>query len=345
MKKVALLGGSFDPIHHGHIAMAKAAKCQLGVDEVWFLVAKQANFKETQTSFDHRVKMVKLAISPYRRFKVCTIESKLTGISYTIDTMKLLIKEYPSVQFYFVIGGDQIANLDYWKNIEELRSMVQFVGIERRGFERKESMMMIEMDEINVSSSMIRANEGFVYAIPKVIEYATMHDLYLHQQLRTLMSEKRYEHSVRVATLCKELAIAHDVNPRNAYIAGLLHDACKQMPYAKAKAYISVLAPYLLNESAAIWHGPIGAYYAKAHFQITNNEIISSINHHVTGNGQSALSMIVYLADKLEPGRGYDTSKQIAVAKKSLRAAVKLVKEEQASYLKEELRQKEESKK
>lgn len=100
--RIALLGGSFDPIHEGHLRIAKTALAKLPIDEVWFLPCKDAPLKKgQQVAFHHRCAMVKLAIAPYRKMKLCTLEGELDGVSYTIRTIKELKKRFPHDTFFF----------------------------------------------------------------------------------------------------------------------------------------------------------------------------------------------------------------------------------------------------
>mgnify|MGYP003296844293 CR=1 FL=1 len=102
MMKVGLLGGSFDPIHNGHVEMAKEAYRQLGLDEVWFIPTADTPLKQRKlTCYEDRVEMIIRAIAPYRHFYVSRIEEHTDGKNYTIDTIRKLNKMYPDYTFYF----------------------------------------------------------------------------------------------------------------------------------------------------------------------------------------------------------------------------------------------------
>ncbi|MGL5977688.1 MAG: nicotinate (nicotinamide) nucleotide adenylyltransferase [Erysipelotrichaceae bacterium] len=336
--KIGILGGSFDPIHHGHLGIAKAAKKALRLDEVWFMPAKQAAFKMGSSPFSMRCDMVALAIKPYRKFHLCTIEGDLADTSYTVDTMSVLTKRHPEHQFYFIIGEDQVEKLDKWKDIERLRTMVTFVGFTRVSETlQRDDVVMVPIENIPVSSSQIRSNQKLNYVSPSVLAYSAKHGLYLEDRLQALMSPKRFAHSKRVAELCEELAIAHGMDEEQAYLAGLLHDVCKHMPYEKSKRWITFVDASLTYAAPALWHGPLGAYFLRKEFKIHDHAILQAVRYHVQGNPNTPLNCIVYLADKLERGRGYDTSKQIALAKQNLKQAFDVVKFEQLEYLKKEI--------
>ncbi|MGL5541324.1 MAG: nicotinate (nicotinamide) nucleotide adenylyltransferase [Erysipelotrichaceae bacterium] len=335
--KVGLLGGSFDPIHQGHLSIAKAAKAHLKLDEIWFLPAKQAAFKRESSPFEHRVAMVKLAIAPYRKYRVCTIEGELDTPSYTIDTIRVLKKRYPKVEFTFLIGQDQVEKLDQWKDIATLKTWIRFAAVARdaMGIQHPD-VQSIPMPVVAVSSTQIRSNAKLAYFPSALNAYASHQGLYLESRIKAMMTQKRFDHSKRVAILCKELAKSHGVDENLAYVSGLLHDVCKQMPYLQAQRWIALVEPALLDAPAALWHGPIGAMMIKRQFKIQDKALLYAVKMHVVGSTRSDLAMILYIADKIEPGRGYDTSKQIALAHRNLKEAFAVVKYEQLEYLKKE---------
>ncbi|EJW93246.1 putative nicotinate-nucleotide adenylyltransferase, partial [gut metagenome] len=131
-KKVALLGGSFDPIHNGHIAMAKAAIEQLQVDEVWFVLANHAPLKDFKpTSNEHRLAMLELVCQEHEQFKVCDLELHRKGTSYTIDTLHDLHQQYPDYEWFWILGADQQAQFEQWKDWQELLKLATFVVVDR----------------------------------------------------------------------------------------------------------------------------------------------------------------------------------------------------------------------
>ena len=132
--KIGLLGGTFDPIHNGHLAIAKTALKRLGLDQVWFIPSLKTPLKDRElTPFELRVIMMEKALRPYRKMKLCLIEKDLPTPSYTITTVKTLKKQYPEYDFVWIIGDDQYANLDQWKAVDELRRLVQFAVFSRQG--------------------------------------------------------------------------------------------------------------------------------------------------------------------------------------------------------------------
>ena len=166
--RIALLGGSFDPIHEGHLRIAKTALAKLPIDEVWFLPCKDAPLKKgQQVAFHHRCAMVKLAIAPYRKMKLCTLEGELDGVSYTIRTIKELKKRFPHDTFSFLIGDDQAAQFDKWKDSAQLKQEACFYVFSRHeDGQLPTGMKRVPMQLISVSSTEIRNGEK-KWALPK----------------------------------------------------------------------------------------------------------------------------------------------------------------------------------
>ncbi|MEK4230072.1 nicotinate-nucleotide adenylyltransferase [Solibacillus sp. FSL H8-0538] len=160
MKKVGILGGTFNPPHIGHLIMANEVYYALGLDEVRFMPNAKAPHKEAGHAVTNaqRMRMVELMTELYPQFKVEHFEMDRGGISYTYDTIVEMLKREPDVQFYFIIGGDMIDSLHTWYCIEELSKLVQFVGVKRPGTQGETSynVIMVEAPEINLSSSFIR---------------------------------------------------------------------------------------------------------------------------------------------------------------------------------------------
>lgn len=333
--KVAILGGSFDPIHAGHLQIAKHALRQLGVSEVWFLPSKDTPLKERKlSSFIDRCHMIRLAIAPYRRMKLCTLENERKGKSYTIDTIQVLKKRYPNVTFHLLIGDDQAKQFHFWKDANKLKEEVSVHVFSReKDIQLPEGLHRVYMPLISVSSTEIRQGKKLYYVSKRVHRYFGENALYLEEMLRQRMSEKRYVHSCSVAKLCQQLAKAHDADVKLAYLMGMAHDVCKQLPYAQAQIWMKYMEEEYLDEPAAIWHGYIGAYMSKHVLGIYNKQVCQAIYHHVKGDGHGIYDKILFVADKLDPLRGYPVDQQIALCMQDLHTGFMEVKKQQQAYL------------
>lgn len=187
MKKVGILGGTFDPPHYGHLIIANEALQHLQLDEIKFMPNQEPPHKErlSGATAEQRIQMLNLAISNNDVFSVETIEMEREGRSFTFDTIQLLQAKHPDLQFYFIIGADMVEYLPNWHRIDELVKMVQFVGVNRPSY-RTESdypIQHLEVPQIEISSSMIRERikmgRTVRYLLPEsVIEYIKEYQLY-----------------------------------------------------------------------------------------------------------------------------------------------------------------------
>lgn len=138
MERLAIMGGTFDPIHMGHLRMAYAVQQQLEFDRVVFLPAYIPPHKQTRSDFaswQDRLAMVELAVKAYEDFVVSSLEFDRGGISYTYDTVNYLQELWPDAEIYLIIGEDSLTQLYTWHRVPDLLRLVHFVAAERPGYE------------------------------------------------------------------------------------------------------------------------------------------------------------------------------------------------------------------
>lgn len=135
--KIGLFGGSFDPIHHGHLLAVTDALEQGGLDRVIVVPAAQAPLREaaTQTGADDRLAMVRLALAHEPRFEVSDWELRRGGVNYSVDTAAHFVGERPGHEWFWIIGEDQLGRLGQWREIGRLASLVTFLVLERPGYQ------------------------------------------------------------------------------------------------------------------------------------------------------------------------------------------------------------------
>lgn len=192
---IGIMGGTFDPIHIGHLIAAEQARDQAGLDEVWFMPAYRPPHKEAApiAAAAHRLEMVRLALSSAGpHFRLCKHEFEREGVSYTYHTAIELAGRHPSWRFSWIIGADMVQFLPQWYNIDKLIRIVSFIGLYRPGFESaalelpdsiRQAVRMTEMPALDISSTAIRsmAAEGrsIRYLVPDpVFEYIKENRLY-----------------------------------------------------------------------------------------------------------------------------------------------------------------------
>ena len=145
--------------------------------------------------------------------------------------------------------------------------------------------------------------------------------------LRKNMKQSRYDHSVSTAELCRELAECHHVDPKKAYMAGLLHDVCKFSDPQRNKEleeYLRCYDPEKLNGIEGAYHSWAARYYLREKVNYHDRDILNAIYHHTICSSRDKLSLILYIADKREPLRGIDDD-IVAIARKDLYRAYELL--------------------
>jgi nicotinate-nucleotide adenylyltransferase len=136
IERVGLFGGSFDPVHLGHLILAEAALEELRLDRIVFIPAAVSPFKTERppsASNDQRLLMLRKATAEESRFSVDERELHRSGPSYTIDTVRELLGDHPGVRFIYLIGADNLKELPKWHEIEELKNLVDFAVLDRGG--------------------------------------------------------------------------------------------------------------------------------------------------------------------------------------------------------------------
>jgi nicotinate-nucleotide adenylyltransferase len=196
--KIGILGGTFDPVHNGHLTIASEVKEKLGLKKVLFIPAGQPWQKSYRkiTPTGQRVKMVELAIAQVPEFELSYIEVDRPGSTYTVDTMAELSKKYDSEELYFIIGWDALLGAPYWKEPEKIIKLCYVVTVPRPGITPPyvaeldkvipgiaERLIMLESPLVDISSSDIRERvaKGRPYAdlVPKeVADYIKSNGLY-----------------------------------------------------------------------------------------------------------------------------------------------------------------------
>ncbi|MDD4979692.1 MAG: nicotinate-nucleotide adenylyltransferase [Candidatus Omnitrophica bacterium] len=176
--KIGILGGTFNPIHIGHLILAEEVREKLKLDKVIFVPAYLPPHKDNSdiACAATRLTMVKLAIKGNRHFLASDIEIKRDGRSYTIDTLRALKEIYPQDELYFIIGSDLLKYLKEWKDLDEIIKMVKFVVATRPGYPLEEipsHISTIPIRAVDVSGfevrQAIKEERSFRYLVPEAV--------------------------------------------------------------------------------------------------------------------------------------------------------------------------------
>jgi len=186
--KIGILGGTFNPIHIGHLILAEETREKIGLEKIIFIPAYLPPHKDNSDIAEarHRLAMVKLATSRNSNFFVSDLEIKRDGRSYTIDTIKELKVIYPQDDLYFIIGSDLLEYLDEWKDLNEILKLVKFIVATRPGYPLEKipsHIATIPIRAVDISGfeirKAIRENKSFRYLVADAVyDYINKKRLY-----------------------------------------------------------------------------------------------------------------------------------------------------------------------
>lgn len=190
--RIGVMGGTFDPIHHGHLVAASEAADALSLDEVIFVPTGQPGNKKAISSAEHRYLMTVIATAANPGFTVSRADIDRDGITYTIDTLTELSKERPNADLFFISGADAIAQILAWRKVEELWELAHFVAVTRPGHALNlpsvpnARISQLEIPALAISSTDVRnrsaAGKPIWYLVPDgVVQYIAKHRLYRGQ--------------------------------------------------------------------------------------------------------------------------------------------------------------------
>ena len=187
--KIGILGGTFNPIHNGHLILADEVRQKLKLDKIFFIPVYLPVHKEEKDLLAacDRIKMVKLAVKNNPYFAALDTEISRKGKSYTIDTLRALHKEYPQAdKFFFIVGSDSMSYLNSWKDINEVMKLAKFVVASRPNYPLKDvpkNILPVVIEPIDISGFRLRQrlknNESVRYYLPgEVYNYIQKKGLY-----------------------------------------------------------------------------------------------------------------------------------------------------------------------
>ena len=175
MKKIGIYGGTFDPIHHGHLILAREAAEEFGLEKIIFVPAAASPHKldRVATAPAIRLEMLRAAIDGEPRFAIDEIELRRPPPSYTIDTIEALRSLEAAASFFYLVGEDNVPRLTTWHRFTELREMVQFIVLDRSGVKLDHPYLAIRR-HLDISATDIRnrvaTGRSIRYLVPPAVE-------------------------------------------------------------------------------------------------------------------------------------------------------------------------------
>jgi len=194
--KLGLLGGTFDPVHMGHLILAENCLHACQLDALWFLPTGIPPHKDASqlTPGADRVAMLQLAVAGHPQFSVHTIECDRAGVAYTVDTLEQVHREHPQAELAFLIGGDSLCDLPNWRSPQRIAELAQLVAVNRGGNQRPpipenlaepvvSRIQQVSIPGIEISATEIRqrvrSGMSIRYLVPRAVEiYIEQHGLY-----------------------------------------------------------------------------------------------------------------------------------------------------------------------
>lgn len=367
-QRIGLFGGSFDPVHSGHIRLAQKVLDLGCVDRLYMIPTGNPPYKSCLAEPEDRWRMLVSACACDERLIPSRAELDRGGPVYAADTLKQFRQDHPKAGLFYIIGADALMNLHKWHRLDEVLSLCSFLVLPRNDSQpspaleseiqkltaRGARIRVLPVDCLPASSTQVRSllSAGRVpdsLDIP-VMEYCLCRGLYGSSaplehsgewisRLFSALKPGRFAHSLSVAYTAKRLAGLHGLDALKAEQAGLLHDCAKYIPLPRmqelAAAHSLTGDPDTLASSALL-HSIVGAYVAKEQYGMEDPDVLEAIRYHNTGYpGMSRLAVCVCLSDSIEPLRpSYPRLEEIRrLSETSLEKALLLSLESTAEYV------------
>ena len=337
----ALFGGTFDPIHNGHIVLARELAARLALDRVLIMptFVPPHKIKTQMASAVDRLEMCRLACEPYPELMVSDLEINRRGASFTVLTLEQLQRQFPDAELFLFVGADMFLTLASWYRFADIARMATLCAVPRDDVPAAELRAYADVlaaqgarcviEDIatpRISSTAIRqavrVGEALDGLVPSAVAtYIAEHQVYAEQReyrdteeqyrdiLRGRLTPKRYRHSLAVADQAEHLARKYGADPHKARTAGLLHDILKdtdgdsQLQIFKD---FGILLDAVEQQAPKLWHAHAGAVFLEHILGITDPDILLPIRYHTTGRaGMSVPEVVLYLADFTSADRDY----------------------------------------
>lgn len=340
--RMALLGGSFDPIHTGHLDLARAVARRLDLDRVVLMptAIPPHKLRSRMATGTDRLTMCRIATVGDPLFEVSDYEITHGGASFTVNTLEYLTALHPQTKWYLVVGADMFMTLSTWKRFEDIARMAVLCTAPRDDVtmaqlqEQADKLTamgakceLLDLPLMPVSSTDLRKaiqdGEPTGDWLPSTVaEYIREKNLYTESTendqmtdeqfieiIRGRLTEKRFHHSLEVAKEARRLAEKYGADPAKAYTAGLLHDIMKD---TDGKVQLQILNDFGIlqddveKQAPKLWHAHCGAVFLQYVLGIEDEEIITAVRYHTTARaGMTLFEKILYLADFTSADRDY----------------------------------------
>jgi nicotinate-nucleotide adenylyltransferase len=369
--KFAILGGSFNPVHIGHLFLADAALTALGYDRIILVPAHTSPFKPgiQGSSPKDRLDMLIASIPADSRLTIDDCEIRREGVSFTIDTVKDIIERYrPEGKPGLILGDDLARDFHKWRNAGEIAALADIIighrlSAENTPFPYPHKQLDNEILELSSGNVRDRIAKGqaWTYLVSPGAQFIIRdRGLYGLRQpepgsgdgagitveliarveaaARSMLSPVRFLHSRNVALLVRDLCRQFGLDPQAGYLAGIAHDICKSFPEEELFRLTKRdgrPVSRLEKKKPSLLHARAGAVLLKERFGVQNGDILDAIRLHTLADPEMGpLAKAVFIADKIEISRErVDASLRDIAAFPSLDALFAVVLDNNVAYL------------
>ena len=358
-ERIAVFGGTFDPIHNGHVELARRFAETLNLDRVILMPTfiPPHKLKCDMAPAVDRLAMCQLACAPYPELTVSDMEINRRGASYTVLTLESLNRQYPESELFLLTGADMFLTLGTWYRFADIARLATLCAAPRNDagiadlqayaeeLTQKGARCFVATFTVPPWSSTavrekLQRGESMTVALsPEVAAYIDAHGLYTEKReynsleeqyvdiIRGRLTPRRFEHSLAVARKAQQIAEKYGADPVKAYRAGLLHDILKDTDGDSQLQILKdfdILLDAVEQHAPKLWHARAGAVFLEKILGITDRDILNAVRYHTTGRaGMSLLEKVLYLADFTSDDRDFpDIEVMRDLVEKDLRAAM-----------------------
>ena len=324
MKRIAIFGGTFNPVHVEHVKTVVAAIDELKLDKIFIVPTFLPPHKNVSpASGADRINMLKIAFRDEKKAEISDFELKNAGKSYSYITAEHFRSLYPDAEIFILVGGDMLKDFKTWKNPERILNAVNLAAVRREDYDFNENaereyfksafnkdFTLLDFVGKEISSTEIRTYLAFNIKPQgideKVIDYINKNAVYppdaYQKYILKHLPEKRVIHTANVVVCALKKAKELNLDYEKVRIAATLHDCAKYDDYRDYKDF-----ELPKDVPPPVVHAFLGAFVAEKVLGIKDAEILDAIKYHTSGKaGMSTLSKLIFVADMIEKGRSYD---------------------------------------
>lgn len=334
--RLGIYGGTYDPVHLGHIWTARSVRKELELDKLFMVVAADPPHKhdDNRLSANVRLRMLDNALNEEDGIYSSDVELKRGGKSFTVDTLAHFKGQYRGAELFFIVGGDMLENFPEWCEPKRILSMAKLVAVSRpdklrdmnalaRSIEERfgGTVIVSEFNGPDISSTEVRRRMFEAEPVDDLVLLETEHFMYrsalympdeivsIRSRLASVIRKKRLNHTMLTACEAVKLAHLYGVDTKKARLAAILHD-CIKLPNKELLEYCEQHCYDISDEERKnpyLIHARLGAVIAMDEYGVKDPEVLQAIQNHTLGRvGMSMLDKIIYVADKIEPTRDFE---------------------------------------